>query len=873
MPIWSGLVARLHALLHRNAVADEIREELEFHVRMRAEEYERAGATPEEARRRALYRVGNLTVLRERGYDVRGGGLMETISQDLRYGLRLLWRHRGFSTVAVLTLALGIGLSTALASVLDAALVRPLPYSHPEQLVRVGVTVPQRNGSSLELAVSADDIRLIRQAAHDVTAISMFRSIEPPIAETDPPERLDGEEIDDAYLGLYGVTPFIGRGITAADLADGSPPVLLLGYDYWQRHYGGSPAALGQTIRFDDGVYTIVGVLPKTFRRATPIWRPLRLESWKQHLRGSGASVFARVRPGVTRQAAQSEITNVLSRLPGRAGSQNALLSSLLDSEIASRLTTEEVLAGAVGLILLIACVNVAGLLLTRGTTRHAELALRASLGANRGRLVRQLLTESVLLAAIGGLIGVVLAAWTLDTLVANIPISLPQDVPAALNARVLGFAATLSVATGILFGLAPALRLSRLDLATTLARSARGVGSTFRRSGSRLLIATETALALILLMGAGLMLRSITQIFDVDLGFRPEAIVTLESAPVASDPASYSNYYTRLVYIARSIPGVAAVGAIDDLPLSGSTTFMHVTTEVVDQGYANIRRVLPGYFEAMGLAASAGRLPTDADLAGGRHVVVLNQSAAQRFFAKGQAVGRPITVNDKDHSEVIGVVPDIRYNGPIEHAGFGGSDMSAPLELFQLYRPEADQRPMALIVVVRPTSSATNVGDALRQAARQANPNVLIERLRPGEEWLDRWIRTPRQITVLLTLLGALGLVLTLVGVFGMTAYTVARRTQEIGVRMAFGAQPGHVVRLMLNDAAVPVGIGLALGAGGAFLVTRVIASFLFQTTPRDPATFAAVIATLAATAIVAAWVPARRAARVDPLLALRAE
>ena len=341
-------------------------------------------------------------------------------------------------------------------------------------------------------------------------------------------------------------------------------------------------------------------------------------------------------------------------------------------------------LAGAVGLILIIACVNVAGLLVARGATRQPELAVRASLGASRARLVRQLLTESVVLATIGGLCGGVLAWWSLDALVANIPMSLPADAPASLNWRVLAFTAALAVATGVIFGLAPAINLSRVRLSPALARASRRAGSTGSRRGGQVLVAIETALALVLLMGAGLMLRSFGRILEVDLGFRPNRIVTLESAPVAPDAATYASYYTRLVETARGMSGVAAAGAIDDLPLGGSASFMPVSAETAGDVSAGVRSVLPGYFEAMGLTPLAGRLPTDADLAGGRRVVVVNETAAGKLFAAGHAVGRSISVNNEP-SEVIGVMADIRFNGPIRPIGFGGPSASPPAEVFRL--------------------------------------------------------------------------------------------------------------------------------------------------------------------------------------------
>jgi predicted permease len=871
MTLWPNLRARLRGLLRRNAVADEIREELEFHVRMRAEEYQRRGEAPLLAARHAAQRVGNLAVLRDRGYDERGGGVMETVRQDVRYGLRLLWRHRGFSAVAIVTVALGIGMSTALASIIDAAMLHPLPYPHPEQLMHVTLDIPQpKLGGRVQMGPSIKDVRTLRSGSHSVLQFAVSRSISPPpITDGQSPEPVRGMEISEGYLDLYGVTPLLGRGIEADDTRDDAESVLLLGYDYWKRAFGGRSDVLGKRMRFDDGVFTIVGVLPRSFGHDTPIWRPIRVTPFVLNTRGLGTSIDARLRPGLTVDAAERELTNVLPRETGWAAGRSVRLDSLLDSDVKQYQTTARILAGAVALILVIACVNVAGLLLARGATRVPELAVRAAIGAGRLRLVRQLLTESVLLAAVGGTAGVVVAWWSLDAIVANLPMSLSADAPAMINWRVLGFSATLAVVTGLLFGLVPALRLSRTRLSGALARGSRRTGSPLSRRGGQLLIAAETMLALVLLAGAGLMLRSFSRILSVDLGFKPESIVTLEATPVASDAATFTNYYRSLVDTIRTMPGVAAVGAIDHLPLGGSRRVTFLTSATVTgrvEADTSVGQVLPGYFEAMGFAPVSGRFPTDVDLVAGRNLVVLDEIEARQLFPNGTAIGRTITIMEKT-AEVIGVTRHILLGGPT------GAYFNAMGEVFTLYRPTPDERPTALIVVVRPTGGTRILGEQLRQAAQHVGARALIGRVRTGTDWLDDRIVTPKQRTVLLTLLGALGLVLTLVGIIGMTTYAVARRTQEIGVRMAFGARSADVVRMMLGDAVVPVAIGLLLGIGGAVLSTRAIATFLFQTTPTDAGTFAVVAAVLATTACLAAWIPARRAARVDPVAALRAE
>jgi predicted permease len=521
------LFARLRGLFHRDAISDEIREELEFHLRMRAEEYERAGETPVQAARLARERVGNVAVLLDRGYDVRGGGVMETILQDVRYALRLLGRQRGFTVLAIVTLALGIGLSTALVSVLDAAILHPLPYPHPEQLVQVLIDSPQPDGRILHLGPSIERARTMMTAGHVFSDIAVSRNIFTPLVTDDlQPERLRGMEITEGYLPLFGVKPLLGRGIEADDTRPGAAAVVLLGFDYWQRRYAGSPDVVGQTIRFDAGPATIVGVLPSTFSRRTAIWRPLVVTRFLLALDGAGTATDARLRTGVTLDRAARELTDLMA--PGKRGRPKVALRLLLDSERRGKQIVRT-LAWAVGLILLIACVNVGGLLLARGSTRLPELAIRGAIGAGRLRLVRQLMTESLVLAAAGGIAGILTAWWSLDALVATIPISLPSNSPAVVNIRVLAFSVGLSLVTGVVFGLAHALSLSRVRVANGLARGARGAASQLSRRSGQILIGIEVALAVVLLAAAGLMVSSFARLLAADLGFNPDGFITLE--------------------------------------------------------------------------------------------------------------------------------------------------------------------------------------------------------------------------------------------------------------------------------------------------------------------------------------------------------
>ena len=864
MRILRLVLARCRALVRHDVVAGEIRDEMQFHLQMRAEEYERQGLAAHEARRAASRRFGNLALMQDRGYDVRGGGIVETVVQDVRYGVRLLLKHRAFSVVAILTLALGIGAPTALFSVIDAALLRPLPYPHPEQLVDVMVH-ETGNGRSASYDPSLADVRAWRASGRIFAHAGMGRvtGFLPLIVDAGEPERLIVGDVSADFLEVYGIKPILGRGIQIEDTREGAPLVALLGHGYWQSRFGGTPGVLGRVIRIAGVPATIVGVLPAGFYRETAVWQPEQIPASRTNRRGSGTPVEGRLRPGVTLAQAERELsalTRGIAPGPGDTRDVRVALTSMYDDETSGSGKAITPLACAVGLILLIACVNVAGLLLARGAIREPELAIRASIGAGRTRLVRQLLTESLVLSFAGGLVGLILAWASLDALVAIIPMSLPSNSPATINLPVLAFAAIVSIVSSVGVGLVPALRISRARMGAQLAAANRRHGSALSRRGGQVLIGAEVALAVVLLAGAGLMVRSFARLTAIDLGFDPSAVLTLEVEPLDPAPAVREQYYPALLSAVRRLPELAAAGAVDYVPLRDGS----MSTFVKGGGQTNlhVRQVLPGYFEAIGVPVKRGRPPTESDRTSAEHVLLINEEAARLFFPDGSPVGQLLQMIDEVPRRIIGVVGNVRHSGPRS---------TVKAEAYELYGQTA--RPHPLRIGRRPRSSAVLAGDRLRQMAQGVGPKVLVGRIRSGTDDLGERVVTPRRRTLLFSLLGGLGLLLTLVGIFSMTAYAVARRTQEIGIRTAFGARPADVVLMVVRDAAWPALLGLAAGMAGAFYATRVIASFLFETTSHDPATFGAVAFLMGAAALVAAWVPARRAARVDPVIALRAE
>lgn len=798
---------------------------------------------------------------------------MNAFLLDIRYGLRQCARQRGSSIVAVLTLALGIGVSTAIFSVIDATMLRPLPYDHPEQLVAVWVEELLPNGKTWSPSASMADLRFW-QAADDVFAsvAGSGSAYGGHITDGAEPERIRVRHFTEDYLPMHGATPALGRGFTSEDVAANAPIVALLGYGYWQSRFGGRADVLGEAIRLDDQVATIVGVLPSWFERTTQLVTPLQISAKEFSRRGTGrVYVEARLRPDVTIAQATERLA---TRMIGVAGSQpgvkvvRARVISRLDELTNGYRTTINVLAGAVGLIVLIAAVNVAGLLLARGAARQTELGVRASLGAGRGRLIQQLLTESLVLVLPAMALGVLLAWLTLDALVANIPLTMPVNTTVEINLTAIAMTIAVLVTASLIFAVLPAIRLSRIRIGAVMSRSAHVVGSALSRRGGQLLIAAEVALAVVLVTGAGLMIRSFMRISTVDLGFRPDGLVTMEVLPLERTPAAQADYYWALLERLRQIPGIESVGIVDNFALAGGT--MYSSVSVNGQFHqSTMFEVTPGYFETIGATLREGRWPADGDRASRPCAVVINQSGARAMFPERSPIGQSLAPRAQPYRPcaVVGVVADLRHGGPLEVRDRGRPQVFFPLD------PDEHSVTDAMMVVARPSGDTRGLGDRLRHTAQSIGPRVLVERIRSSDEWFGDRVITPRRRTVLLALLGACGLILAMVGIFGMTAYAVTRRTAEIGVRMAFGATERQAVATILRDAAIPIAAGTLLGVAGATAGSRVIESFLFETAPADPVTLASVALTLTVAGCLAALVPALRAARVDPVTTLRAE
>ena len=796
---------------------------------------------------------------------------MGTLIQDLRYAVRQLRDNPTFAAVAILTLALGIGVSTALFSVIDAALLRPLPYDHPEQLVTVTLEERPATGEPSRLGPSMADIRAWRTLSDTIAHAGMGRvtGFSPLIVETGTPQRLIVGEASDGFLETYGVVPVLGRAISVDDTRAGAAKVALLGHAFWMQEFGGDRNVLGRTITIQNEPVTIVGVLPAGFYKQTDVWQPSQFSSASLEARGSGTPAIARLRAGVSLAQATRALDAVTRG--GTTGTETpmptrVILSSMYEDETFGFASTIRVLSMAVALIVVIACVNVAGLLLARGVTRDIEFAIRASIGASRTRLVRQLLTESLLLAVAGAILGVVLAYVSLDSLVALIPLSLPSNSPVAIDATALGFALGLSVVTAVIFGLIPALKLSRppTQISTTLAAGGRS-GVRLSRRASQSLIAIEVAVALVLMTGSGLLLRSFVNLVTVDLGYDASKVLTLDVEPLEPTFAMRRQYYTGLADTLRQLPEVVAVGAISQLGLKGDGSYGSAIADTGAEVEGFQHTVLPGYFQAMGIGPLAGRLLEDADLVRGEAIVV-NQATAREFFA-GDAVGHTVRTPGKSPRvwRVVGIVANVKHGGPGDQVG---------PTIYVLPDPKAQPASeLALAMVIRLRDDRPMTRDRLEQAAESVSPRVLVGAATPADSIVREQVASPRHRMLLLTMFSVLGLLLTVVGISSVTAYAVSRRTREIGVRMAFGARPAQVIGIVVRDTVWPAALGIVAGLAGTYYATQTISAFLFEITPHDPATFIAAAVVLAAAAALAAWVPARRAALVDPVTALRAD
>jgi putative ABC transport system permease protein len=817
--------------------------------------------------------------------------------QDMRFGARMLLKKPGFTLIAVLTLSLGIGANTAIFSVVNALLLRPLPYRQPEQLVKVFRTPPDPTKGMLPSIWSYPRFEMLRDQNQSFAEVAGFNQSPYNLTGTDAPEQLQMEMVSDGYFALLGVNTIVGRSFTAEDAGTAT----LLGYGLWQRRYGGDPQVVGKTIELDKQPFTIVGVLPPGFRGQSgtadvwlPIWAaPKFVRTALTHPNDHNLQVIARLKDGVTLNAAQADMQRLSAQIeqkypnppdtaPGNA--KAPVLAPFQDAKVEPALRTSLLLLlGAVGLVLLIACANVANLLLARAVARRREFALRASLGASRWRLLRQGGAESLLLALVGGALGVLLARWGV-TLLLHIR---PRDntnplfgtaythtfnfFTVNLDWRVLGFNFALALLTGLLFGLLPALQSSFINVNAVLKEGAGGSGAGFhgqRKSSVRgLLIVGEIAVALVLLSGAGLMINSLLRLQSVNLGFAPENL--LQMTVYARD--AKLEFYEQALARVQALPGVEAASFSRNAPLLG-----RYARAVIDiEGRADIKKagvgfhsVSPDYFKTLGITLLRGRVFTPQDRAGAPRVALINKAAAERFFPGEDPIGkrlRPYVSTQYQTTElfveIVGVVADVPY-GRLEEAI--GPDVYA-----SALQPTDQMR----MLIVRSRVEAAALTAAVQREVLALDRNIPLTAVQTMQERVAEVTSRTRFIAVLLSSFAGLALLLAGIGIYGVMAYSVSARTREVGIRMALGAQATDVISLVLKEGMSLAGIGVGLGLLASLALTRLMRGMLFGVSANDPLTFSAITLLLLGVAWLACWLPARRATKVDPLVALRCE
>jgi len=812
---------------------------------------------------------------------------MNTLIQDVKYGIRMLAKNPGFSAVAVITLALGIGANTAIFSVVNAVLLRPLPYRDAGRLVIVWEQNIQRGWhTNVVSAANFDDWRqqntvFSEMAAVDPTSFNLTGASEP--------MEIDGERVTANLFTLLGVQPLRGRGFSPYDGEPSSPPVAIIGYGLWQRSYGGDAKMIGRPISLDGRSYTVVGIMPPDFNEAYTAYFNVQGQVWVPglDLRPQGRTdhaylALARLKPGITLRQAQADMDTIASRIenqyPENKGWSVAVVG-MHDQIVGFARPVLLLLVAAVGFVLLIACVNLANLLLARAASREREIALRSALGAGFSRVLRQLLTESVLLALMGGGLGVLIAAVGTKALVAFSPSALLWVAPgldgATLNGGVLGFAMLLTVVTGFLFGLVPAWGMSTPNLTASLQASGRGSSDTGR--GHRLrgfLVTAEFALAFVLVIGAGLMIRTLERITHFSLGFNPHNVLTLRiplRGPQYQEQGNQARFFEQLLGRVEALPGVECASVSRGLPIEGQNGMDFVVEEnphprPEDVPAANYLVIAPHYFRTMGIPLRQGRTFTNADLQGSQRVVIVNEELVREYWPGQNPLGKRLKTGTDPKLPwltVVGVAGNVRTEGP---------DVAFEPELYVPYT----QYPWLLDprhFVVRTVGDPLAVAQAVRREVEALDSGVPIADIRPLDQ-IAREPAAPRQfLMTLLAVFAGLGLVLAGVGIYGVMAYAVAQRTREFGLRMALGAQRADVLRSVVVQGLFRAGIGLAIGCAAALGLAHFMSSLLFQVQPTDPATFTAVALGLFGLALLACYIPARRATKVDPMVALRYE
>ena len=810
---------------------------------------------------------------------------VRNVRGDIRFGSRSLRKTPGFSVVAIVALALGIGATTAILSVVNGVLLRPLPYADSDRLV-----VLLHDGRNPTSPANVIDWKSQTHSFTDVAAAEYWSAN---LTSGDSPENVLGLRVSSGIFPMLGVAPLVGRTFTAQEDVTGTEHVAVIGYGLWQRRFGGDRSIVGRTVSLDGEPFTVLGIMPPTFQFSpfwathAEMWVPLGLAARAGNRDAQSLRVFARLRPGVTMEQARSDLAAVTTRLereyPGT--NKNVTVQTLKHKVVGDIATPLLVLLVAVAFVLLIACANVAHMLLSRAAVRQKELAIRTALGATRARLVAQLLAESTMLAIAGGVAGLLLALWGVRVLTAANPVIIPRVSSVAIDTRVLFMTVLITAATSMVFGLVPALRAARVDLAGTFKDGDRASTDGHRKHRLRsALVMSEFALALVLLVGAGLMIRSFVALMRVDPGFDPRNVITMTISTKGTreaDPAVRPAFFAQVLDRVRAVPGVEAAGYINHLPLTGDRWGFGFSVEgrpqakPGDSPTATFRVVFPGYFHAMHIPLLRGRDLADADRADAPEVVVINEYMAKTYWPGQDPIGKRISMGGQAFITVVGVVK----NAAIERIG------SPPEEEFYFpfaqtsYATSQAARYANLTLVARAACApggecdASSLASPVVNAIRAVDRNVAISTVATMSSAVAGATAESRFYLVLLGSFAAIALALAAVGIYGVMSYSVSRRTHEMGIRIALGADPMGVVRLVVGEGIRLAGVGAAVGVVAAFGLTRLMSKLLYSTAPSDPMTFILVTVGLCGVGVLASYIPARRATKVDPLTALRAD
>jgi predicted permease len=888
MRYWEILRLRMRTLLRRDRVENDLEREMRFHLDQQTEENLATGMPAAEARRAAVRKLGGYTQIQEECRDMRRTEFIENFWRDLRYGFRMLGANPGFTAIIVLTLALSIGANTAIFSVIDGVLLRPLPYPEPARLVRLFF----HSSNYPKFPLNPFDFRDFRTRNRSFESLAAYGRSDQQLSGAGRPERFTGFQITSGFFHTLGLRPAIGREFGPNDEIEGNGLSIILSDRLWRNRFAADPQILGRKIILDSQPFTVAGVMPagtehpgNSYRgvahgETVDLWRPFTFQG-NPNQRGSHfLDVIGRLKPGVTVSQAQSEMNALIAQLareyPDALAGWQPMVIPLYQEIVGPSRRMLLVLLGAVGLVLLIACANAANLLLARATVRRREIAVRAALGAGRWRLVHQMLAESLLIAALGAGLGLLMATAGVRVLIALLPVGFPRAETIHINAAVLGFTVLIAFATGLLFGLAPALQAIRTDLQGSLREGGRGAtsGSGAIRLRSALLVG-EVSLACILLIGAGLMLRSFVNLLRTDPGFRPEHLLTASvSLPNKTyKPVDMIRFWGRLGASLNSVSGIRAAGIGTDVPWTGwddNIGGMNIEGKQPPPNtmfHARYHVASPGYFSAMGIPLVRGRFFTGGDTMKAPLVMIINQAMAHRYWPGEDAVGQRMSFEDHpketDWMRIVGIVGDVKDkpDSPETEMAMWWSIDQTPVDVGQMS------------VVLRGSSDPALLVNDLRQAVRQLDPALAIAEVRAMDNIADANIATPRFTLFLVALFAVLALTLAAIGIYGVISYSVSTRTHEFGLRMALGAKTSDVLGLVLRQGIRMALVGVALGLVGALVLGRIMWSLLYQVSATDPITFALVAAVAIGVAALACYLPARRATAVEPAHALRSE